>query len=122
MAPLTNTVARWSISVGSPFTMTMGTLRRAARGTRGAAPRVIGTRATTVHSRPVMDGEPFETLSILRGLGLSTLIIDYRGYGRSEGTPSEDGVYRDAEAAWRHVTEVRKRPADRVVIWAEDLR
>jgi uncharacterized protein len=32
--------------------------------------------------------------------GLNVLIIDYRGYGRSDGVPSEQGTYRDAESAW----------------------
>ena len=36
-------------------------------------------------------------------LGLSTLIIDYRGYGRSEGAPSERGMYMDAEAALEYL-------------------
>lgn len=36
----------------------------------------------------------------LRPSGTGLLIINYRGYGDSEGRPSEAGVYRDAEAAW----------------------
>lgn len=32
-------------------------------------------------------------------LGVNILIFDYRGYGRSGGTPSEEGIYRDALAA-----------------------
>ncbi|MBI4212849.1 MAG: alpha/beta hydrolase [Chloroflexi bacterium] len=32
-------------------------------------------------------------------LGVNIFIFDYRGYGRSGGTPSEEGLYRDAEAA-----------------------
>jgi fermentation-respiration switch protein FrsA (DUF1100 family) len=34
-------------------------------------------------------------------LGLSVLALDYRGYGRSEGRPSEEGTYLDAQAAYR---------------------
>lgn len=30
--------------------------------------------------------------------GLAVLLYDYRGYGRSEGSPDEEGTYRDAEA------------------------
>lgn len=33
-------------------------------------------------------------------VGLQIFILDYRGYGRSEGVPSEQGTYLDAEAAW----------------------
>ena len=32
-------------------------------------------------------------------LGVSVLLFDYRGYGRSEGRPDEEGTYRDAQAA-----------------------
>jgi len=41
-----------------------------------------------------------QTIRILHDLGLDTLIIDYRGYGRSGGRPSEKGLYLDAEAAY----------------------
>ena len=37
-----------------------------------------------------------------RRLGVSILIIDYRGYGLSEGSPDEQGTYLDAEAAVAH--------------------
>jgi hypothetical protein len=35
------------------------------------------------------------------GLGVNVLAFDYRGYGRSEGKPSEHGTYLDGEAAYR---------------------
>ncbi len=38
-------------------------------------------------------------LERLRRLGAAVMIFDYRGYGRSEGTPSEKGVYLDVRAA-----------------------
>jgi len=37
-------------------------------------------------------------------LGLSVFAIDYRGYGNSEGHPSEEGLYDDGQAAWRLLT------------------
>ena len=40
-------------------------------------------------------------------LGVNILLFDYRGYGRSEGKPSEQGTYRDAEAALAYL---RSRP------------
>lgn len=41
-----------------------------------------------------------ETLQILNKLvGVSVLIFDYRGYGRSEGKPNEPGILADARAA-----------------------
>lgn len=56
------------------------------------------------------------SLAIFAELGLDQLIIDYRGYGQSDGKPSETGLYRDAAAAWRWLTEARGvAPADIVV-------
>ncbi len=37
--------------------------------------------------------------------GVNVLLVGYRGYGRSEGEPSEDGVYNDAKAALRYATQ-----------------
>ena len=42
-----------------------------------------------------------DSLRLFHDLGLSTLIIDYRGYGQSTGRPTEQGTYRDGLAAWR---------------------
>jgi hypothetical protein len=41
-----------------------------------------------------------EKLAILRELGVNVFIFDYRGYGRSDGAPDEQGTYRDAQAAY----------------------
>jgi len=60
-------------------------------------------------------------LTMFARLGYSTLIIDYRGYGRSSGGPSEEGTYRDAEAAWLHLIEARKLNRQDVVILGESL-
>lgn len=54
-------------------------------------------------------------------LGLSILIIDYRGYGESEGEPSESGLQRDAEAAWRYLTETRKAAPENIVLFGRSL-
>ncbi len=51
----------------------------------------------------------------------STLIVDYRGYGRSTGTPSEEGTYRDATAAWRWLTVTRGIAPAEIVLYGESL-
>jgi fermentation-respiration switch protein FrsA (DUF1100 family) len=58
---------------------------------------------------------------MFRRLGYSTLLVDYRGYGRSTGKPSEDGTYRDADAAWRWLTQTRSIPEKNIVIFGESL-
>ena len=54
-------------------------------------------------------------------LGLSVLIIDYRGYGQSEGRTTERGIYRDADAAWRYLIEGRGIVASDIVIFGRSL-
>ena len=55
-------------------------------------------------------------------LGFSTLLIDYRGYGRSEGKfPTESSVYEDVEAAWNYLTQVRHIPAERIFLYGHSL-
>lgn len=49
-------------------------------------------------------------------LGWSALAVDYPGYGRSEGTPTEKGAYRAAEAGWRFLTETQGLAPDRIVV------
>ena len=60
-------------------------------------------------------------LAMFHRMGYSSLIIDYRGYGRSSGSPSEEGTYRDAEAAWRWLAEKRGAKAGDVVLLGESL-
>jgi len=56
-------------------------------------------------------------IDLLNRMGLSVLIFDYRGYGWSEGKPSEEGTYRDAEAAWNYlVTERKFNPGEIVIL------
>jgi fermentation-respiration switch protein FrsA (DUF1100 family) len=62
-----------------------------------------------------------EYLTMFNRLGYATLIVDYRGYGKSSGAPSEEGTYRDAEAAWRYLLETRKLKARDIVIFGESL-
>ena len=62
-----------------------------------------------------------ESIRIFNELGLTVFIIDYRGYGRSHGKPSERGTYRDAEGAWRYLVEVRGVDPERLVIFGRSL-
>ncbi len=62
-----------------------------------------------------------DSLAIFGQLRLSTFIIDYRGYGESEGHPTEQGTYRDAVAAWRYLVEQRKISPDRIVLFGRSL-
>lgn len=52
--------------------------------------------------------------------GVSVFLPSYRGYGRSEGSPSEEGVGLDAEAALRWLAE-RAGGEERIVIHGRSL-
>ena len=66
-------------------------------------------------------GHRIDTLEMLHEAGAATLIIDYRGFGRSEGHPTERGTYRDAIAAWRWLADERGFTPDRVVVAGRSL-
>ncbi|MBK8762775.1 MAG: alpha/beta hydrolase [Sulfuritalea sp.] len=66
-------------------------------------------------------GHRLDYLRMFHDLGYASLILDYRGYGRSSGKPSEDGTYLDAAAAWRHATQVLGYPAARIVLFGESM-
>jgi len=57
----------------------------------------------------------------LRTLGLSLLAFDYRGYGESEGTPSEAGLYRDADAAYQYLRGGLRVPPERIIVFGHSL-
>jgi len=62
-----------------------------------------------------------DSVRMFNRLGYSMLLFDYRGYGSSGGAPTEQGTYRDAEAAWQYLTEQRHLPACSIVLFGESL-
>ena len=54
-------------------------------------------------------------------LGVSVFLFDYRGYGRSEGKPSEEGSYRDAQAALTYLRSRGDIDSERIVYFGRSL-
>lgn len=54
-------------------------------------------------------------------LGVSSLLVDYRGYGKSAGIPSEKGLYEDAAAAFRWLREDRRIDPSSIIIYGHSL-
>ena len=55
-------------------------------------------------------------------LGYSIFLFDYRGFGQSEGGfPTEPQLYEDAQAAWNYLTQARKIPSNRIVIYGHSV-
>ena len=59
--------------------------------------------------------------AMLADAGLATLLFDYRGYGENKGQPSEEGLARDAVAAYRYVATRKDVNASRLVYFGESL-
>ena len=66
-------------------------------------------------------GDRVGKLRLFHDLGLSVLAFDYRGYGASQGKPSEEGTAHDMDAAVTHVRDSRGVPLDRTVFYGESL-
>lgn len=61
-----------------------------------------------------------ETLQLLHGLGVAVFIVNYRGYGSSEGKASETGTYRDIAGALKLLDSLGW-PANQVIIFGRSL-
>ena len=92
--------------------------------------RLFGWYVETRADRPVMlwchgnAGNISHRLANIRELyrrGLSVFIFDYRGYGRSSGSPSEPGIYQDALAGYDYVLHQRRIASDRIVVFGRSL-
>lgn len=62
----------------------------------------------------------FETMERIAEAGSSVLVIDYRGYGKSEGRPTESGLYTDAAAGYDWLAARGYRP-EQIVLHGESL-
>lgn len=62
-----------------------------------------------------------DSFEIFNKLGFSTFIFDYRGYGNSEGKPTEKGTYRDAEGAWNYLVREKKVKPEEIIIFGRSL-
>jgi uncharacterized protein len=49
------------------------------------------------------------------------LVIDYRGYGKSSGTISESGFYKDAEAAFRYLVNVKAFYPRNIIVYGRSI-
>jgi hypothetical protein len=66
-------------------------------------------------------GNRLDKIQLLRQAKINILIIDYRGYGRSEGQPFEKGLYLDAQAAYNYLVNRRKIKPEQIILYGESL-
>ncbi|MHC4498526.1 MAG: alpha/beta hydrolase [Planctomycetota bacterium] len=62
-----------------------------------------------------------DSINFFYNIGLNCFIFDYRGYGGSQGRPTEQGTYLDAEAAYVWLTKERRISPDNIIIFGRSL-
>lgn len=79
---------------------------------------VVGSKSAAVifhgNAGDVENFFPYQ--KFFQQLGITSYGFDYRGFGKSSGWPSEEGLEADAHAVLRHVTEVERVPADSLIL------
>lgn len=66
-------------------------------------------------------GHRLDKLLLLKDIGLNVFIIDYRGYGKSQGRPSENGLYLDAQAGYDYLVKTRHIVPEQIILYGESL-
>ena len=80
-------------------------------------------RGTVIHYHG-SDGNLSRTIRHVDWLpqaGFNVFAVDYRGYGRSDGEPSHEGVLDDAVAAIEYVRSRDDVDADRLLLWGQSM-
>jgi abhydrolase domain-containing protein 17 len=72
-----------------------------------------GNASDLGYVRPLLDQ--------FRNWGFNVLAYDYRGYGTSDGQPSEGNAYQDAAAAYQYLTQDLKIPPQKIIIYGQSL-
>ncbi len=62
-----------------------------------------------------------DSIRIFHDLHLGVLIFDYRGYGKSKGSPTEEGTYLDAVSAWEYLVSQRQVAPERIILFGRSL-
>jgi abhydrolase domain-containing protein 17 len=91
-----------------------------ADGTKISALFLPNSRATYTilysHGNAEDLGDIRPILTEIRAIGFAVFAYDYRGYGTSEGTPSEPASYQDIDAAYAYVTQKIGTSPERVLL------
>lgn len=66
-------------------------------------------------------GHRLDKINLLHQIGTNIFIIDYRGFGRSQGRPSEHGIYIDAQAAYDYLVNTRRIQPEDIILYGESL-
>ncbi|MBN1213524.1 MAG: alpha/beta hydrolase [candidate division Zixibacteria bacterium] len=62
-----------------------------------------------------------ETIQLLKTFEVNILLFDYRGYGRSDGQPTEAGVCADARTAYDWLVNEKKIVPENIILFGRSL-
>ncbi len=62
-----------------------------------------------------------DKIQLLRKAGVNIFIIDYRGYGASQGRPTENGLYLDARGAYDYLLNLRNIKPGQIILYGESM-
>lgn len=93
------------------------------KGKNGALAAPVATSVTILylHGNAGNIASRRDSLERLVTLPANVFLVDWRGYGKSNGSPSENGLYRDARASWRYLIRERGEPPGRIFLLGESL-
>ncbi|MDX2097876.1 MAG: alpha/beta hydrolase [Leptolyngbyaceae cyanobacterium bins.59] len=74
-----------------------------------------------IHGNAEDLGDIRPVLNRLREWGFSIFAYDYRGYGTSDGRPSEQNAYQDAEVAYAYLIEQLKIPSKQIIVYGRSV-
>lgn len=80
-----------------------------------------GSTILFLHGNAGNLGDRLEKIEMFHRIGLNVFIVDYRGYGLSDGRPSERGIYRDAAAAYDYLIARKDLGNPRIVAYGVSL-
>lgn len=90
-------------------------------GRGGSSASVRPTTLLFFHGNAENIGGCVDLAALARPAGHNLLLLDYRGYGKSEGRPSERGLYRDGKAALLHLRSRQDVDPGRIVVWGRSI-
>lgn len=62
-----------------------------------------------------------DVVNTLTNFNMNLFIFDYRGLGRSEGSPTIDGIYKDGEAAYKYICSRKDVDSTKIIIYAHSI-
>lgn len=62
-----------------------------------------------------------DSIYIFHKLKMNVLILDYPGYGESEGNPSEAGLFQSASSAWQYLINEKNIKPENIIIFGRSL-